>query len=84
MTRGLRRQQGAPPLRLHQFLLHFDVLLPQQGQVLLQFLHLLCTAGGERIGEEKKQGRRGARRGARRNNKGCREVKIIITVRYTE
>lgn len=80
MTRGLRRQQGAPPLRLHQFLLHFDVLLPQQGQVLLQFLHLLCTAGGERIGEEKKQGRRGARR----NNKGCREVKIIITVRYTE
>lgn len=41
-TGGLSRQHGALPLRLYQLLLHFDILLAQQGQVLLQLLHLLC------------------------------------------
>lgn len=78
MTGGLRSQQGALPLRLHQLLLHFDILLPEQGQVLLQFLHLLCTTEGERIREKEKNGSDGEP-GAEK-----RKMRKIIVIKIRE
>lgn len=46
---SLRGEHGAAPLGVGQLLLHLHVLLPQQGQVLLQLPHLLCAGRNKSI-----------------------------------
>lgn len=54
---GLRSEHSTAPLCVSQLLLHLHILLPEQGEVLLQFGHLLCDNGeiaGERLRGGKK------------------------------
>lgn len=44
LARGLSGKHGTAPLCVGQLLLHLHILLPEQGQVLLQLGHLLCSA----------------------------------------
>lgn len=44
LARGLSSKHGTAPLCVSQLLLHLHILLPEQGQVLLQLGHLLCSA----------------------------------------
>ncbi|TNN64733.1 hypothetical protein EYF80_025039 [Liparis tanakae] len=44
LDRGLGSEHGTAPLCVGQLLLHLHILLPEQGQVLLQLGHLLCHA----------------------------------------
>lgn len=42
LARGLSSKHGTAPLCVGKLLLHLHILLPEQGQVLLQLGHLLC------------------------------------------
>lgn len=57
-ARDLGRQHGTLPLRLHQLLLHLHILLPEQRQVLLQLLHLLCASEESKVGDRQGQKKR--------------------------
>lgn len=48
-TRGLCSKHSTAPLCVGQLLLHLHVLLPEQGEVLLQLGHLLCDSGSEKL-----------------------------------
>lgn len=46
LARGLCSQHGTALLGVGELLLHLHILLPEQGQMLLQLGHLLCHAPG--------------------------------------
>lgn len=50
LARGLSSKHGTAPLCVSQLLLHLDILLPEQGQVLLQLGHLLCPSKVKKTG----------------------------------